>query len=250
MADQAPILRLTDLAAGYGGRAIVHDIDLSLEPGQLLGLLGANGAGKSTLMKAITGQLPPISGKVEIDGIDMATSPERAKARLGLAVDLNEVPLPLTGRQYLELVASIRGCAADDWPSGDLLETLGLGRWIDRPIAVYSLGTRMKISIAAALLGSPPLLIFDESLNGLDPVAAFAMKRLLTDLAETGEHAIILATHVVEAIPTLCSSAIFLAGGTIQRRWAKPDLVEASHIPGSFERSVIEALSAPQPPAI
>ena len=246
MVDRAPILRVTDLAAGYGGRAIVRDINLTLEAGQLLGLLGANGAGKSTLMKAITGQLPLIAGKVEIDCIDVAKSPERAKARLGLAVDLNEVPLPLTGRQYLELVASIRGCAADAWPADELLETLGLGPWIDRPIAVYSLGTRMKISIAAALLGSPPLLIFDESLNGLDPVAAFAMKQLLMDLADSREHAIILATHVVETIPTLCSSAIFLAGGTIQRRWTKPDLVEASHVPGSFETSVIEALSAPQ----
>lgn len=247
MADRQPILRATGVAAGYGGRAIVEGIDLTIYSGELLGLLGANGAGKSTLMKALTGQLPLIAGKVEIDGIDIAGAPERAKARLGLAVDISEVPLPLTGRQYLELVASIRGCAADAWPADDLLTILGLEPWVDRTIAVYSLGTRMKISIAASLLGSPPLLIFDESLNGLDPVAAYAMKRMLTDLVAGGRHAIILATHVVETIPTICSSAIFLAGGSVRRRWGKHDLIEAGKSPGSFEASVIGALTTPQP---
>ena len=245
MADRQPILRATGVAAGYGGRAIVENIDLTLNGGELLGLLGANGAGKSTLMKALTGQLPPIAGKVEVNGINIAEAPERAKAELGLAVDISEVPLPLTGRQYLVLVASIRGCDASDWPNGDLLTILGLEPWIDRAIAVYSLGTRMKISIAASLLGSPPLLIFDESLNGLDPVAAYAVKGVLTDLAATACHAIILATHVVETIPTICTSAIFLAGGSVRRRWSKHDLVQARRSPGSFEASVIGALTTP-----
>jgi len=248
MADkEPPILAATGIVAGYGGRPVINGVDFTLRRGEILGLLGANGAGKSTLLKALTGQLPLASGKVAIAGIDVASEPERAKAELGLAVDIGEVPLALTGRQYLELVGSIRGCKADDWPAEDLVATLGLSRWIDRAIGTYSLGTRMKISIAASLLGSPPLLIFDESLNGLDPVAAFNMKRLLTKLAASGNHAIILATHVVETIPTLCSRAIFLAGGGIAKSWDRDGLAAASRAPGDFERAVIAALGAAEP---
>lgn len=245
MADSGtPILAAAGIVAGYGGRPVIDGVDLTLRRGEILGLLGANGAGKSTLVKALTGQLPLLAGSVAINGIDIAAEPEQAKAALGLAVDIGEVPLALTGRQYLELVASIRNCAADAWPADDLVAVLNLERWIDRTIATYSLGTRMKISIAASLLGAPPLLIFDESLNGLDPVAAFNMKRLLQRLAATGGHAIILATHVVETIPSLCTRAVFLAGGSIARSWNGAELAESSREPGGFERSVMAALGA------
>jgi ABC-2 type transport system ATP-binding protein len=245
MADSnAPILKATGIAAGYGGRPVIDGVDIELRRGEILGLLGANGSGKSTLVKAVTGQLPLLAGSVAVGGVDIATEPERAKAELGLAVDIGEVPLALTGRQYLELVASIRECADDDWPADNILDTLNLERWIDEAIATYSLGTRMKISIAASLLGAPPLLIFDESLNGLDPVAAFNMKRLLTRLAESGDHAIILATHVVETIPALCRRAILLAGGGIAKSWNAAELEASSQKPGDFERAVIAALGA------
>ncbi len=241
-----PILAAEGVVAGYGGRPIVKGVDITLRRGEILGLLGANGAGKSTLVKALTGQIRLIGGSVTIGGIDMARAPERAKAQLGLAVDISEVPSALTGRQYLELVASIRGCTANAWPADDLVITLNLERWIGRPIATYSLGTRMKISVAASLLGSPPLIIFDESLNGLDPVAAFNMKRMIRSLAAAGRHAIILATHVVETIPSLCTRAIFLAGGVIARSWDR-DALTAAGAPGEFEREVIAALGEKEP---
>ncbi|MBZ9956464.1 MULTISPECIES: ATP-binding cassette domain-containing protein [unclassified Mesorhizobium] len=156
-ADPVEILAVRGLSAGYGGRAVVSDIDLSIDRGDILGLLGANGSGKSTLLRAITGQIPPLGGTVAIDGIDLAGAPERAKFGFGLAMDPSDLPVALTGRQYLELVASIRGCAEDDWPGVNVADRLGLNRWLDRPIAEYSLGTRAKIAIAAALLGAPPL---------------------------------------------------------------------------------------------
>ncbi|MGV8839166.1 MAG: ATP-binding cassette domain-containing protein [Bauldia sp.] len=239
----APLLELRAVAAGYGGRAVVGGIDLTLRRGEILGLLGANGSGKSTLVKAFTGQLPLLAGAVAIEGIDVAKAPEAAKARLGLAVDVGEVPTPLTGLQYLELVASIRRCPPDAWPAPGLPALLAVERLLPRPIATYSLGTRMKVSILAALLGAPPLLVFDESLNGLDPVAAFRMKRLLTELAASGRHGIVLSTHVVETIPTVCTRAIFLAEGGIAESWDGPALAEAARSPGGFEARVMEALT-------
>lgn len=101
----------------------------------------------------------------------------------------------------------------------------------------------MKVAILASLLGAPPLLVFDESLNGLDPVAAFRMKRLMADLAATGRHGIVLSTHVVETIPTVCTRAVFLADGGIAEAWDGPALAAAAAGPGGFEARVMAALT-------
>lgn len=241
------VLAVSGLSAGYRGRAVVRGIDLSLRRGDIIGLLGANGSGKSTLIRAITGQIPLLGGSVTIDGIELAAAPERAKAGFGLAIEPHELPAPLSGRQYIELVASIRGCAPNDLPSADLpgadlLERLELGRWIDRPIAEYSLGTRAKVAILAALLGRPPLLILDETLNGLDPVAAWEVKRVITALYASGRHAVIVSTHVVEAVPALCNRAVLMADGSLNRSWDAAQLAEAGRAPGAFEASVMQAL--------
>ncbi|RWD97681.1 MAG: ATP-binding cassette domain-containing protein, partial [Mesorhizobium sp.] len=113
------VVAVSGLSAGYRGRAVVRGIDLSLRRGDIVGLLGANGSGKSTLIRAITGQIPLLGGSVTIDGIALATAPERAKAGFGLAIEPHELPAPLSGRQYIELVASIRGSAPGDLPSAD-----------------------------------------------------------------------------------------------------------------------------------
>ncbi|MBZ9774969.1 ABC transporter ATP-binding protein [Mesorhizobium sp. CO1-1-8] len=243
----AEVLTVEALSAGYRGRVVVRGIDLSLRRGDIVGLLGANGSGKSTLIRAITGQIPLLGGSVAIDGVDLAAAPERAKAGFGLAIEPHELPASLSGRQYMELVASIRGCAPNDLPSADLpgadlLERLELGRWIDRPIAEYSLGTRAKIATLAALLGRPPLLIFDETLNGLDPVAAFEVKRVIAALCASGRHAVIVSTHVGEAVPALCNRAVLTADGRLSRSWDAAELAEAGRVPGAFEESVMHAL--------
>jgi len=238
----AEVLSVRDLSAGYGGRPVVGGVDLMLRRGDILGLLGANGSGKSTLLKAITGQIRLAEGSVAIDGVDLAYAPERAKAGFGLAIDAPELPAVLSGRQYLQFVASIRSCAADGWPCGDLLSRLDLKRWIDRPIAEYSLGTRAKIAIAAALLGAPPLLVFDESLNGLDPLAVWEVKRIIRDLAASGRHAVIISTHMVEVVPGLCNRVVLLADGRITHAWDARQLADASRISGAFEAHIMRAL--------
>jgi len=121
----AEILAVRGLSAGYGGRAVISGIDLSLERGDILGLLGANGSGKSTLLRAITGQIRPLGGSVTVDGADLAGAPERAKSGFGLAMDPSDLPAALSGRQYLQLVASIRGCGEDDWPGVNVVDRLG-----------------------------------------------------------------------------------------------------------------------------
>lgn len=238
------LLRLSDLSVGFGRRPVIAGIDLTILRGDVLGLLCANGSGKSTLIKSITGQLRPQAGTIVIDGIDLAQAPERAKARFGLAIDVADLPVSLSGRQYLELVASLRSCASTDWRDRDLPARLGMTAWLDRPIGEYSLGTRAKIAITAALIGSPPLLIFDEPLNGLDPLAAWEMKSLLIELAANGGHAVLISTHVVETIPSLCNRAVFVAEGKITRSWSRDDLTKTQAVPGAFEASLVSLLKS------
>jgi ABC-2 type transport system ATP-binding protein len=212
-----------------------------------MGLLGPNGSGKSTLLRAISGQIPVTTGGVHLLGIDLAREPEAAKRIFGYAVDPPDLPATLTGTQYLQMISSIRGCAAKDWFRADLIELLALGQWLEQRIGEYSYGTRMKLSLAAALLGNPPLIMLDESLNGLDPVIAWRVKRLLVEMVRTGRHAVLLSTHVLETVESLCSSAILLTDGKISARWDSEALQQARQHAGGFEASVMTALGEVAP---
>jgi ABC-2 type transport system ATP-binding protein len=236
------LLAVRSVAAGYGPRTVVADVDFTLSAGGFMGLLGPNGSGKSTLLRAITGQIPVAAGSVHLSGIDLAQKPELAKRMFGYAVDAPDLPATLTGIQYLQLVSSIRGCATNDWFRADLIELLALEKWLRQRIVEYSYGTRMKLSIAASLLGNPPLVIFDESLNGLDPVIAWRVKRLLVEMVHSGRHAVLLSTHVLETVASLCSSAILLADGRIRARWHSDALRQAKQHAGGFEAAVMAVL--------
>lgn len=242
--DPPLLLQASALSAGYGTRIVLRNATIHLHAGAWLGLLGANGSGKSTLLRAITGQIPLLAGSIQIAGIDLACAPERARAAFGYAVDPAELPMGLTGRQYLAMVASIRFCAATDWPHPDLPGLLALAPWLDHRIAACSLGTRAKISIAAALLGAPPLLILDEALNGLDPLITIRVRRLLSGMVATGRHAVILSTHILEQVAADATQVILLEDGAIAHRWDAEALDAARRIPGGMEEAFLRALES------
>ncbi len=239
-----PLLEVVDVSAGYGRTVIIQDNDLEVCAGQWVGLLGANGSGKSTLLRAITGQIGLMKGSVRVRGHLLSGSALDAKRLFGCAVEVGDLPEALTGRQYLELVASVRGCRADDWPMPGLSEHLGAAAWLDRTMGSCSLGTRAKFSIMAALLGSPPLLILDESLNGLDPVASWRVRLLLQDLVTSGRHAVILSTHMVEAVSAFCTDVVFMSEGRIALQWNTADLHVARATDGGFEAAVMKRIMA------
>jgi len=236
-----PHLAASGITAGYGGHAVIHDIDLVVRPGDFTILLGANGSGKSTLMRALSGQLALHSGTIHLSGIDLATSPETAKRHLGYAVDAPDLPANLTGAQYLDLLASIRRCAPTAFSGGNLIETLQFTRWLAQPIAAYSLGTRMKLAILGALLGAPDLIMLDESLNGLDPLILARTRRLLTTLCAAG-HSIILSTHMLGTIGDECSEILFLSDGSCTHRWSRTDIAAARTTHGGLDAMIIDAL--------
>ena len=241
-ANPNEVLTATALCKRYGPVPVLDHVDLRLSPGAVLGLIGPNGSGKTTLIRLLTGLLRADSGSVRIAGVDLQTQPQLARQSLGYAPEPQLLPPNLSGRQALQVVAAARGLEALPAASLALAQRLGLERWLDRPIGHYSLGTRQKIAVIQALLGEPPLLILDEVLNGLDPIAAYELKLHLRELSQRG-HAVLLATHGLEAAVDLLTEAAVLIDGRIQRRFSAAELEQCRAAgPGAFEAEVVQAI--------
>jgi ABC-2 type transport system ATP-binding protein len=193
------------------GRVVAVDrVDLRIEPGTFVGLIGHNGAGKSTLIRMLTGLLRPSEGKVLIAGVDVHEEPRQARLLLGAVPEQPALYEYMSAREFLNFVAEVRGGTGVD----DLLESFDLLGDADRLLREYSQGMRRKTALAAALLGDPKLLVLDESLNGLDPPSAARVKALLRERVDAG-CTVLLSTHVVDTVARVADRVVMLAHGNI-----------------------------------
>ena len=242
-----PRLDVKDVALSYGRHAVLRGVSFCLQPGEVVGLIGPNGSGKTSLMRAIAGLCPFNRGSIAIDGIVFADAPIEFKRRFGYAVEPKVLPARLTGRQCVELVADLRKDNGKPEVSYELAEALGLTPWIDRPVACYSLGTKQKLAILLALYGEPPLLVLDEILNGLDPLAAYALKQELKRRSDSGA-TVLLATHGLEVAERFLDRAVLQLDGRIEADWNATDLAAFRSDPdGGLEHAVIQRLQLRKP---
>lgn len=239
----SPALEVHQLQLRYGANAVLRGVDLRLAPGELVGLVGPNGSGKSSLLRCIAGLLPAGGGQIRVAGHALEENPLAARACLGHAVDPAVLPRLLRGRQCLELVAQTRGLGSVPAASLDLAEALALSPWLEQPVAAYSLGTRQKLAIVLALLGDPPLLLLDEVLNGLDPLAAYALKEALRARADAGA-AVLLATHGLEVAERFLDRAVLLLDGRIVADWDRAALATLRADGEGLEGAVVALLRA------
>jgi len=241
-----PALRIQHLSHAYGPKRVLEQVDLTIARGEFVALIGPNGSGKTTLMRCLAGILAPTSGTVEIDGERMAVDARAAKARLGYAIDPALLPPPLTGRQCLALFAQTRGLDRIPEETLALAEGLAFLPWLDQPVERCSLGTRQKLGILLGLIGSPPLLVLDEPMNGLDPVSAYEVKQHLVSLVRAGRVGVLLATHALEVAERFITRAVLLSEGRISREWDEAALNVIRADPDhSLEQAMVEALRAP-----
>jgi ABC-2 type transport system ATP-binding protein len=204
------LIEVVGVRKAYGRHVALERVDLKVEPGEMVGLIGHNGAGKSTLLKMIGGQLLPTEGHIRVGGVDVREDPTGARERLGIVPEDVALYEYLTAREFLEFVIDVRG-------RGDLKEGLavaGLGDDADRLIREYSQGMRRKTAIAAAVVARPPAVVLDEALNGLDPPSAARVKEHLATLRDAGT-AILLSTHVLETVERLATRVVMLAHGRV-----------------------------------
>jgi ABC-2 type transport system ATP-binding protein len=203
-------VELSGVRKTFGRTVALERIDLRIEPGTFVGLIGHNGAGKSTCLQLLAGLLPPTEGTVRVAGIDVQQDPAGARARMGVVLEEPGLYEWLTAREWLDFVAEVHG-------SGDrdrALALADLGADADRPIREYSQGMRRRAALATALLHDPQVILLDEALNGLDPPSAARVKQILRALVDAGR-TVILSTHVVETVQLVADRVVMLAHGRI-----------------------------------
>jgi ABC-2 type transport system ATP-binding protein len=203
----------------------LRDFDIELTPG-LIGLLGPNGAGKSTLMRMLATITQPTEGTVKWNDTDIVKSPDTLRAVLGyLPQDFGIYP-NLTGLEFLEYIAAIKGMDAKSARKriDELLVVVNLLHVAKRPLGGYSGGMKQRVGIAQALLNDPQLLIVDEPTVGLDPEERVRFRNLLSDLA--GERIIILSTHIVSDVEATATEIVVVNKGRKIQHAAPENLLQ------------------------
>ncbi len=211
-----PVLEARELTKRYGASTAVRDVSFSIRCGQILGVLGPNGSGKSTIVKMVTGLVDPSRGAVLFHGERIGQDLSRFKRSLGYVPEQPDLYGFLTGWEYLDLVATLRGVPARRFreKAAALLDGFSLYPHRDTPIHSYSKGMRQRIVIIAATLHDPELLVLDEPFSGLDVTSALVLRGVIELLAGQGK-AILFSSPVMEQVDHLCSDLVLLKGGSV-----------------------------------
>jgi ABC-type multidrug transport system ATPase subunit len=200
------------LGYAYGDLVAVEDVSFAVAHGEIFGVLGPNGAGKSTTIKLLTGQLTPAAGRVTVLGLDGIADRSAIQARIGVCFAEKNVSPNLSARENLRFFARLFGI--HDLDADALLARVGLSERGDDRVSSYSKGMRQRLMIARALVNAPDVLFLDEPTDGLDPVSARTIRRLIRDEAARGA-AILLTTHDMYEADELSDRVAFIDAGRI-----------------------------------
>ncbi|WP_366937315.1 ABC transporter ATP-binding protein [uncultured Allofournierella sp.] len=214
------------LTKRYGSHLAVDDISFEVEEGIVYGLLGPNGAGKSTTMNILTGYLSATSGTVSIDGHDILEEASAAKACVGYLPEQPPLYVDMTPREYLMFVAELKKVKQADRAAQveQAMDRTGLAEMEHRLIKNLSKGYRQRVGLAAALLGSPKVIILDEPTVGLDPAQVIEIRSLIKELGK--DHTVILSSHILSEVSTLCDKVLIIAKGKLVAQGTPEELAQ------------------------
>jgi ABC-2 type transport system ATP-binding protein len=208
------MITVKELSIQYPTILAVDHVSCTFEKGFIYGLIGPNGAGKSSMLKAMVGLISNYSGEFLYGDLLFRENRLAVKKQFGYAPeDIDLIPY-LSGLEYLQMIADIRKLKPEQTHLAELVSLLGLEDVQNKLINGYSHGMHQKLSLAAALMGFPPILILDEALNGLDSLALINVNRLIKDLARAG-HIIILSSHILELIEQWCDVIYIMHRGRV-----------------------------------
>jgi ABC-2 type transport system ATP-binding protein len=205
------VIEVRGLTKRYGATLAVDDLSFDVEPGKVTGFLGPNGAGKSTTMRMMLGLDRPTAGQALVNGRSFATLDEPLR-EVGALLDPGSLHPGRTGRNHLRVAARANGLPKRR--VDEVIEQVGLGSASRRRIKGYSLGMRQRLGIAAALLGDPRVLLFDEPINGLDLDGVRWIRGLLRSLADEGR-TVLVSSHLMSEMEQTADRLIVIGRGRL-----------------------------------
>ncbi len=223
------MIELFELTKRYRQVLAVDHLSLTVRPGEIFGFLGPNGAGKTTTIKMIAGTLQPTSGRVVINGCDLAEDPEGAKRSVGFIPDRPFLYEKLTGMEFLQFMAGLYGVNSSRFrPRAEsLLELFELSEWQNELIESYSHGMKQRLIMSSALIHQPKVLVVDEPTVGLDPRGARLIKNIFRQLRDNGV-AVFVSTHTLSIAAELCDRIGIILKGKLLTEGTVPELMAAA----------------------
>ncbi|MFT4946663.1 MAG: ABC-2 type transport system ATP-binding protein [Natronomonas sp.] len=235
-------IEVEGLRKEYGDVMALDRLDLTVEDGELYGLLGPNGSGKTTTIEILTGQRTPTAGRARVLGIDPVADPLEVRRAIGILPEREDPPSFLTPREYLEFVADVRslsnvGDRIEKWA-----ETFDFRGILDTLSSDLSEGERQRVMLAQVFIHDPDLAFIDEPLVNLDPLMQADVKAELRRYCEAG-NTLFLSTHFVEVAEQLCTEVGIIAGGKLRTQRA-PETMEDGLL-SAYESEVTGEVSTP-----
>ena len=209
------MIELKNVTKKYGKFTALEDISFSIDQGQIVGLLGPNGAGKSTTMSIITGYIEPTEGEVMVGNYNMEKKQNKAKAQIGYMPENTPLYTELTPKEFITYMAELKRTPRRDKKQQvkQILEETGLTNVQNKLIRNLSRGYKQRVSLAAALVGNPKVLILDEPTVGLDPKQITEIRNLIRSLGKN--HTVILSSHILSEVAQICEKVIIINKGKI-----------------------------------
>lgn len=192
----------------------IEDVSLAIKPGEVFGLLGLNGSGKTTTIKLILGLLRPTTGTIAINGTAMPDT--EMLRRVGYLPEVPYFYRYLTAREILMLYARLSNLKNPAERVATVIESVGLTDWADKRLTEFSKGMLQRIGLAQSLVHDPDILVYDEPVSGLDPLAMQEMRNLILSLKGKGK-TIFLSSHLISEVEKLCDRVAILAQGRLVR---------------------------------
>jgi len=238
------LVELSGVTAGYGGRPVLRDLDVAVEAGEFIAVLGPNGSGKTTLIRVLLGLLEASEGSVAIDGLE----PRHARHLIGYVPQHRgfDADLPLRGRDLVELGLTGTRPGLPIRRTGvrrqvdEVLELVGASEFAAAPVGLLSGGEQQRLRIAQALLGDPRLLLLDEPLLALDPGAQAGITELIDERRRSTGLAVLFVTHEINPILPVVDRVLYLVDG--RAALGRPDEVMTTETLSMLYGAPVEVL--------
>jgi ABC-2 type transport system ATP-binding protein len=211
----AAVLSVDKLCKAFGGLRAVDAVSFHVAPREIVGLVGPNGAGKTTTINMILGVLAPTSGRIEIDGVDLAANRSRALARTNFAAVYAPLPGNLTVEQNLRVFGMIYAVEGLSERIEQLLAAYDLARYRKTKAGVLSSGEQTRLGLAKAMLNRPRLLLLDEPTASIDPATARDIRASVTAFVAEGHGGVVWTSHNMYEVEAVCDRVLFLARGKV-----------------------------------